>query len=746
MIHREGQHGRQLTQGATALLDQLIERLLHRGQVPLTGRHRPVQYTHCHQRCQDIRSGNEGVLADHAQKTRYREPAQLVAPPGQQTPQADDILSGPVGYQRAHAAVLATQIQHHLGIARHTAYLGQVPDEPLVAHEPFDMLGTHQHHLLGIEAEEYFLERRPAGIHHAVLESRPEHSQGNLRQVAVIGHGPELLRITGDRQTGLERLTGAEAVKAILFQPLVVAHDRSLPGSEIHDVDEARRGAVIHPEAGKVEQRGIGQLRRLNVAQGAEDVLHPAGGFPLPTAQHLLDHLALQVLLGAAEVAGNDGKLLEYRIGFDVLLVAVGQRAYHHVATIIGAQLGRHGLEVATIEHVEEEGLDDVVPVVPQRHLGGADLVGKGVEIATTQARTQGTGGLALGHLLLDDGIGVAFEDVVRNAQAIKVGRKHMLGEAGLLLVHVYRYDLEADGRDLLQVQQHVQHGVAVLATGQADHDLVAVLDHVVIGNRFCRQTTQTFLQFVLVHAKAGHGGEPGCTQNRAFYRESTTRKTAEHAEGAGRHPPRSGMSAQVDGTDTQPPEDDRGGHHADKNHQSHRQNGAGKQEAFLLRDAHEDGDTLVQEVGGVADGNCACDHGQPEVRIQGRQSGDEQGGGGVGGEDDAFTDGRVGIIGPRHPVDESTHDRYTCQHRKPGERRHLQCTGLGQLDRFQGAYGPADLSSANVGGYRRNSRQNQYVHQVNRPESHFTGLDASPRLVRVGEQPHNILDHGLTS
>src|SRR5690606_39314592 len=76
-----------------------------------------------------------------------------------------------------------------------------------------------------------------------------------------------------------------------------------------------------------------------------------------------------------------------------------------------------------------------------------------------------------------------------------------------------------------------------------------------------------------------------------------TTRKTAEHAEGAGRHPPRSGMSAQVDGTDTQPPEDDRGGHHADKNHQSHRQNGAGKQEAFLLRDAHEDGDTLVQEV-----------------------------------------------------------------------------------------------------------------------------------------------------
>ena len=58
-----------------------------------------------------------------------------------------------------------------------------------------------------------------------------------------------------------------------------------------------------------------------------------------------------------------------------------------------------------------------------------------------------------------------------------------MLGKTRLLLVNVHRDDLELDRRHLLQVQQHVEHGVAVLASGQADHDLVAVLNHVEVGN-----------------------------------------------------------------------------------------------------------------------------------------------------------------------------------------------------------------------------------------------------------------------
>jgi hypothetical protein len=56
---------------------------------------------------------------------------------------------------------------------------------------------------------------------------------------------------------------------------------------------------------------------------------------------------------------------------------------------------------------------------------------------------------------------------------------QHVFGEAGLLLVEVDRDELEVDGRALLQLEQDVQQaGVAVLAARQADHHLVAFLDH----------------------------------------------------------------------------------------------------------------------------------------------------------------------------------------------------------------------------------------------------------------------------
>ncbi|MNH20384.1 hypothetical protein D3C79_801500 [compost metagenome] len=143
--------------------------------------------------------------------------------------------------------------------------------------------------------------------------------------------------------------------------------------------------------------------------------------------------------------------------------------------------------------------------MVPQGHLGRADFVGEGVQGATAQARAQRAGGLALGDQLLDHRVGVLLDDVVLDAQLFQVGRQHMLGEARLLLVHVHRDDLELDRCHLLQVQQNVEHGVAVLAARQADHDLVAILDHVEVGDGFAGETTQAFLQFVLVDREGAH-------------------------------------------------------------------------------------------------------------------------------------------------------------------------------------------------------------------------------------------------
>lgn len=95
---------------------------------------------------------------------------------------------------------------------------------------------------------------------------------------------------------------------------------------------------------------------------------------------------------------------------------------------------------------------------------------------------------------------------MVLDAQGRKVGRQDVLGEAWLLLVHVDRDDVELDRRHFLQVQQNIEHGVAVFAARQADHDLVALFDHVEVGDGFAGKATQAFLQFVLVDRKGAHG------------------------------------------------------------------------------------------------------------------------------------------------------------------------------------------------------------------------------------------------
>jgi hypothetical protein len=67
------------------------------------------------------------------------------------------------------------------------------------------------------------------------------------------------------------------------------------------------------------------------------------------------------------------------------------------VLAVVADQLGRHALQLAAVEHVEEQGLHDVVAVMAQRDLGAAQLVGHAVQDAAAQARAQAAGGLASG-------------------------------------------------------------------------------------------------------------------------------------------------------------------------------------------------------------------------------------------------------------------------------------------------------------------------------------------------------------
>src|SRR5690606_22416503 len=67
-------------------------------------------------------------------------------------------------------------------------------------------------------------------------------------------------------------------------------------------------------EAREVEQGAVRELRRLHLADRAEDVLGATWLLPVPVGQHRLDRLALQVLLRAAQVAGQDGERALSRI------------------------------------------------------------------------------------------------------------------------------------------------------------------------------------------------------------------------------------------------------------------------------------------------------------------------------------------------------------------------------------------------------------------------------------------------
>ncbi len=136
---------------------------------------------------------------------------------------------------------------------------------------------------------------------------------------------------------------------------------------------------------------------------------------------------------------------------------------------------------------------------------GESLLLGERVKVAAAQPGAQAAHGLALWDHATDGGIGVPLQDPVRHAQGRQVLRQHVLGKTGLLLVQVHRHQIEGHRRPSLKRQQHVQHGVAVLAAGQAGHHPVALLDHGEIHDRLAGLAAQPLgdlIEFVLGFAR----------------------------------------------------------------------------------------------------------------------------------------------------------------------------------------------------------------------------------------------------
>ena len=96
--------------------------------------------------------------------------------------------------------------------------------------------------------------------------------------------------------------------------------------------------------------------------------------------EHGLDLAPFHVVLRAAQIARNDRKLAAARVARNLALGAVRERPDHDVLAVVALQLRRHRFQARAEEHVQEQRLDDVVAMVAERDLGGAELVGDAIQ------------------------------------------------------------------------------------------------------------------------------------------------------------------------------------------------------------------------------------------------------------------------------------------------------------------------------------------------------------------------------
>ena len=101
------------------------------------------------------------------------------------------------------------------------------------------------------------------------------------------------------------------------------------------------------------------------------------------------------------------------RVRARLVLADVDQRPDHDVRAVVGHQLGRHRLERAGEEQVQQQRLDEVVGVMAERDLGRADFLRDAVEHAAAQPRAQRAGRRAVVEDVVDRLADVGVLDAV---------------------------------------------------------------------------------------------------------------------------------------------------------------------------------------------------------------------------------------------------------------------------------------------------------------------------------------------
>ena len=164
-----------------------------------------------------------------------------------------------------------------------------------------------------------------------------------------------------------------------------------------------------------------------------------------------------------------------------------------HPFKILAVKLRHHGLYFSAIEHPHEDRLDHIIKMMSQRDLVASQLLGMGIEIASSHAGTQITG-IAVNFCHNIENI--ALEDGQRNIQKLCIILDNLPIVLIVTWIHHQKYKLKREFSMSLQLLHELRHEHGILSAGDADCDLVPLLDQIIFLDRTRKTSPDGFPEF----------------------------------------------------------------------------------------------------------------------------------------------------------------------------------------------------------------------------------------------------------
>jgi hypothetical protein len=286
---------------------------------------------------------------------------------------------------------------------------------------------------------------------------------------------------------------------------------------------------IIGVDAQLPPQAAVGQVGGADVLERRQDAGADVRDPLLEVGDERLDLGPPRPVLIAAQVAGDDREPLASGEDREVGLGAGAEGADHRVPPVVAAEDRGHRLELAGEEQVEEERLDDVLPVMSQGDLGATELLGRAVEDPPAEPGAEAAVGLVRRDLLGHDRVGVLGQHVELSPASLEPAPERLAVVAGLLLVEVDRDEREFDRGVAAQLVEEDEEGAGVLASRDGDQDPLAGLDHAELDHDLADGPLQAAASRAVAPVGRGRSGV-GCRERQCVHGIRLTRVSHEFA------------------------------------------------------------------------------------------------------------------------------------------------------------------------------------------------------------------------